>query len=310
MRRACPGSGAPRDRRCVGPPSTDRWTPAVHGDVRKPPVLVARGWHARPHEPATGPRALLPRGRRPRRAVRRLVLHRRAHDRDLLPPVLPGPHPAGAQRLLLHHRGRGPGRRLPRLPSLPPRRRARVTRVGHPRRRRRPRHAADRRRRGGALRRPRAGRATGVLRTAVAPPPGRRARRRSARPRPGPARTDGAAAHRDHRPAHGRRRLRGRVRQHPAVQRHRARGVRDDAVRLCGGPPPGRPAAHPAGSRSGSPPAPRTRRPRCCSSSARTPCPASRSGTGRRSPACSTCRTAPPSSGFPPPAAARASPPG
>ena len=57
--------------------------------------------------------------------------------------------------------------------------------------------------------------------------------------RPGPARADRAAAHRDHRPADGRHRLRGRVRQHPAVQRHRPRGLRDDADRPAAAPSPG-----------------------------------------------------------------------
>ena len=111
-----------------------------------------------------------------------------------------------------------------------------LARVGRARRRRRPRDAADRRRRGGALRRPRAGRPPRLLRAAAAPAARRRARRRRPRARPGAARADRAAAHRDHRPADGRRRLRGRVRQHPAVQRHRPRGVRDDARPGCGAP--------------------------------------------------------------------------
>ena len=80
---------------------------------------------------------------------------------------------------------------------------------------------------------PGSGRAARLLRAAAAPAAGRRARRRAARARPRPARPDRPAADRDHRPADGRRRLRGRVRQHPAVQRHRARGLRDDAHPAC-----------------------------------------------------------------------------
>ena len=60
-----------------------------------------------------------------------------------------------------------------------------LARVGRPRRRRRPRHAADRRRRGRALRRPRAGRAAGLLRAAAAPAAGRRARGRRRSRSPG-----------------------------------------------------------------------------------------------------------------------------
>ena len=63
----------------------------------------------------------------------------------------------------------------------------------------------------------------------------RRAGRRPARPRPRAARADGADADRDHRAAALRGRLRGRLRQHPAVQRHRPRGLRGDADRAAPG---------------------------------------------------------------------------
>ena len=159
--RACPAGAPRRDRRTAGSAVHRSVDCAALAGARRRPKTASRAvvprWHARPHEPDVGPRALLPRRRRPRRALRRLVLHRRPHDRHLLPPVLPGPHPAGPQRLLLHHR-----RRRPRAPGFRACRRCRpdavpgLARVGRARRRRRPRHAADRRRRGGALRRPRA----------------------------------------------------------------------------------------------------------------------------------------------------------
>ena len=63
-------------------------------------------------------------------------------------------------------------------------------------------------------------------------PAARRAGRGPARARPGPARADRTAADRDHRAADGGHRLRGRVRQHPPVQRHRARGLRPDPTEL------------------------------------------------------------------------------
>ena len=53
-----------------------------------------------------------------------------------------------------------------------------------------------------------------------------RARRRAAGARPGPARADRAGAHRDHRPADHRRRVRRRVRQRAPVQRDGPRGLR------------------------------------------------------------------------------------
>ena len=61
----------------------------------------------------------------------------------------------------------------------------------------------------------------------------RRARRRAARARPRPARPDRPPADRDDRPAVHRRRVRRRVREHPPVQRHRPRGVRDVAHRAA-----------------------------------------------------------------------------
>ena len=57
----------------------------------------------------------------------------------------------------------------------------------------------------------------------------RRARRRAARAGPRQARADRPHPGRDHRPAARRRRLRGGLREHPAVQRDGARGLRDVA---------------------------------------------------------------------------------
>ena len=102
-------------------------------------------------------RALLPRGPEPRPALRRRVLHRGAHDRHLLPAVLPGDDPAPAQRRrssVSAAAAQVAGYRACRrcLPDATP---------GSPEwdvrgRRRRPRDAADRRRRGRARRRRRA----------------------------------------------------------------------------------------------------------------------------------------------------------
>ena len=108
--------------------------------------------------------------------------------------------------------------------------------VGRRRRRRRPCHAAGRRRGRRARGRRRARPGSGLL-DAPAQPRGHPAvRRRPARPRPVAAGADRARADRDHRPVLRRRGLRGRLRQHPAVQRHAcARST-----------PPARPSSGPA----------------------------------------------------------------
>ena len=72
-----------------------------------------------------------------------------------------------------------------------------------------------------------------LQRAAAAPAARRRGRRRRPGAGPGPARADRADAARDDRPAGHRGRLRGRVRQRPAVQRHGARRVRDDPDAAC-----------------------------------------------------------------------------
>ena len=73
----------------------------------------------------------------------------------------------------------------------------------------------------------------------------RRARRRPAGPGPGPPRAERPDPHRDHRDAVRRRRLRGRLRQRPAVQRHDPRGLRRHARPSCAAGSPAAPARRP-----------------------------------------------------------------
>ena len=123
----------------------------------------------------------------------------------------------------------------------------------------------------------------------------RRARRRPARAGQGAAGADRAAADRDQRAADGRGRVRGRVRQHPHLQRHRARGVRAVPDRTA----PARGAAAsaassrrdgtacPCGCRS----ARRCARTTCSATSPRPPSRVSRSGATARTGARCACRT-------------------
>ena len=76
------------------------------------------------------------------------------------------------------------------------------------------------------------------------PDPHRRARRRPARPGPGQARADRPGPARDHRAGLRRRRVRRRLQQRPAVQRHDPRGLRRDADPAAR---PARRAARPGG---------------------------------------------------------------
>ena len=82
------------------------------------------------------PGDLLPRAAHARRALRRPLLHRRAHDRHLLPADLSRAHAAPRELLVRAVRGRGRGGRLPAVPALPPRERAGHARRGSARRRR------------------------------------------------------------------------------------------------------------------------------------------------------------------------------
>ena len=167
--------------------------------------------------------------------LRRGVLHRGPDHRHLLPALVPGAHPGTGQRHLPPHRSERARRRLPRLQALPARRDARQPRVGRRRRRRRAGDAPDRRR----SRRPRGCRRAGPPgRLHPAPPrpaPDPGARRGPAGAGPGPSRPERAGAHRDHRPAADRRRVRGRLRQRPPVQRDPARDLRRPRRASCAG---------------------------------------------------------------------------
>ncbi len=175
------------------------------------------------------PRVLLPSGQEPRPAVRRGLLHRGPHHRDLLPPLVPGAHPGVRPRHLPPDRRRRPGGRVPRLQAVPARCHPGQPRLGRRRRRGRPGHATDRRRR----RRPRGRRGRGGAHrlhpASPDPPPHPGARGRTPRPGARQAGTDGAGAPRDHRAQPRRRRLRRGVQQRAAVQRHDPRGLRLDA---------------------------------------------------------------------------------
>ena len=213
--------GSSHAREPPSPPTGRRGRNPLAGADR-----VCRWWSGDPRL-----RPVLPGRRGQGRALRRVVLHRSAHHRHLLPAELPGPHAVPEERRVLPDRGRGAARRVPGVQAVPPRRVARLARVGPARRRRRPGDAAHRRRRRRPRRRLGARAPARVQRAAAAPLAGRRARRRPARPGPGPAGPDRARADRDHRPAHHRHRVRVGLRQHPPVQRHDPRGVRIDTER-------------------------------------------------------------------------------
>ena len=93
--------------------------------------------------------------------------------------------------------------------------------------------------------RARAGRRARLLGAAPEPGAHRRARRRAARAGPGAPRAHRPAADRDDPAGHGRRRVRGRVRQRAPVQRHRARGLRRAAEHAAHGGRPAPPGAAP-----------------------------------------------------------------
>ena len=117
--------------------------------VRFPPERPDRVTHDGAMTPtAPGRRVLLPGRQGPRPALRRGLLHRRAHHRHLLPPLLPGAHPGLRQRDLPPDVGGGTGGRVPGLQAVPARRHAGQPRLGRRRRHRRAGDAADRRRGG------------------------------------------------------------------------------------------------------------------------------------------------------------------
>ena len=238
----------------------------------------------------------------PRRPLRRLVLRRRAHHRHLLPALLPGPHPAGRATSASSPppaAAQGAGFRacmrcrpdaVPGSPEWDVRadvvaRAMRLIADGVVERYGVPGLAARLGYTERQLHRLLVGRARASAPLALA----RAQRAQTARVL---IETTDAADRR--------RRLRGRLRQHPPVQRHGPRGVRADAHRAA--------AAGAGAAEAGAPgwltlrlaarAAVRRRRGAAVPRRARG-ARASRSGTGRRSPACSTCRTAPPSCSSP-----------
>ncbi len=118
-----------------------------------------------------------------------------------------------------------------------------------PRRRGGPRDAADHRRRRRPRRRPRPGGPGRLHHPSTRAHAAGRGGRRAAGVGAGAARPDGPGAHRDHRAAVQRHRVRRRVRQHPAVQRHHQVRLRYHADSVA---PQGRSAAM-ARSRTGRP---------------------------------------------------------
>ena len=136
------------------------------------------------------------------------------------------------------------GGRLPGLQALPARRDPGLAGMGPAGRPGRPGDAADRRRRRRPRGRRRAGRRLGYSERHLHRQLARRGRRRAARGRPGAAGADRPGAARDDRAADHRRRVRGRVRQRPPVQRRRsARSSRCTPTQLRGRARRPRPAA-------------------------------------------------------------------
>ena len=163
-------------------------------------------------------------------------------------PSCPARTPEAGERHLLRDERRRARGRLPRVQALPARGRARVAGVEPPRRHDRPRDAPHRRRRRRARGRSRTRPPPRLLAAAPHPAAHRRARRRPARAQPRAPRAHRPHAARRHRPAGRRCRVLGRLRERAAVQRHRARGVRDAAARAA------RPPHAPPGARAEAPP--------------------------------------------------------
>ena len=211
-------------------------------EVRKRPDRVAPStYSALVSDPTDTPvldvEALRARAPVARRALRRTLLHRRAHDADLLPAGLPGEAAARAQRRVLPHRGGRRRSRVPPLPALSP-----EAEPGHPRlvrraRDRRPRAAADRRR----VARRRSRRSAGSRAARGHPAPSAAAvpaapRRRAARGDPHPPRSHREASARRDRPRHGDDRVRRRLRQRAPLQRDVPRSLRPHAARAAARP--------------------------------------------------------------------------
>ena len=249
---------APTSIRLQGfPPNSE---PIAPGGCRRPISASQADPVLSPSMCVAGLRALLPGRAGQGRPLRRVVLHGCDVDRHLLPAELSGHHPQAGQRPLLPDRGRRAARRLPGLQALPPGRHARLSRVEPAGRRRGPRDAPHRRRRRRPRRRPRSRRAPRVQRAPPAPPARGRGGCRAHRPRAGPTGPDSPGAHRDHRPPVHAGGLRRRVRQHPAVQRHRPRGLRHHPDRIAAEGVPARSGRSPrSGRRDGHRAAPAAR---------------------------------------------------
>ena len=170
--------------------------------------------------------ALDPDGAGEGRPLRRLVLHCRRHDRDLLQAELPGRAAETGEHAVLSQRRCGAGGRIPRLQAVPARRQPGIAGMERACRPGGARDAADRRRGDRPRRGARARRPAWLQRPAGGAAAARRAGCRAAGASQGAAGADRPAADRDQRAAHGRHRVRGGLRQHPGIQRHRARGVR------------------------------------------------------------------------------------
>ena len=139
-------------------------------------------------------------------------------------------------------------------------------------------------------RRPGARRAARLQRPAAPAAPRRRGRRGADRARPRAAGADRARADRDDDAADGGRRVRGRLLEHPAVQRHGARRCSRSRRPRCGerrGPAPSGARRHPrCGSRTGC----RSARTTCSGTSPRPRCPGWRRSQGDDLPAHAAAR--------------------
>ncbi len=176
-------------------------------------------------------------------AIRRMVLHSGHVDGHLLPAQLPGDDAEARKRPLLPD-GRGrTSSGLPSVSPVPSGCHSGFARVEHACRSRRPRDAPHRGRRRRPRRRSRARPPARLQRAPSQPPAHSRGRRRTHRPRSSTARPERARAHRDDRAPIRARGLRRGLREHPPVQRHDPRDLRDHPERdACGSPEP-RPGA-------------------------------------------------------------------
>ena len=185
-------------RRCSSAPSPRSWRPRAVPDttrrsrrdraVRFPPV--DRPVRGHPGSVIADPDRCYRAAAESRPPVRRLVLHRRHDDGHLLPPELPGPHAQARQRRVLPDRSSRPAAGFRACKRCRPDAAPGLARMEHARRHRRPRHAPHRRRHRRPRGRDRPRRPPRLQRPPPRPPPHRRARRRPARARPGPACAD------------------------------------------------------------------------------------------------------------------------